>query len=41
MSHKHNERGGDGHLSNAMGKCKGSTPFSHSEDGTSKGGERS
>ena len=39
MSCKCNERGGDGCLSNAMGECKDSTTFSHSEDGTSKGGE--
>ena len=29
MSCKCDERGGDGHLGNAMGKCKGSTPLSH------------
>ena len=29
MSCKHDERGGDGCLSHAMGKCRGSTPLSH------------
>ena len=39
MSCEHDERGRDGCLSNAVGKCKGGRPFSHQENDTNGSGE--